>query len=59
MNSGQFNGLSSNGIKSMGGKYLVSNSCCKATAAVMFSFGTALSTISSPSINKSMKLSIG
>ena len=59
MNLGQFNGLPSNGIKYMGGKCLVSNSCCKAAATVMFSLVTALSTVSLPSINKSVKLSIG
>ena len=59
MNSGQFNGLPPNGVKSMGGKCLVSSSCCKAAATVMFSLVTALSVVSSPSINKSMKLSIG
>ena len=42
-----------------GGKYLVSNSCCKAASTVMFSLVTGLSTVSSPSIDKSMKLSIG
>ena len=36
MNSGQFNRLLSNGIKSMGFKCLASNSCCKAAATVMF-----------------------
>ena len=43
----------------MGGKSLVSNYCCKAAATVMFWLVTALSTVSLPSINKSMKLSIG
>ena len=47
------------GIKSMSGKCLVSHSCCKAATTVMFSLVTELSTVSSPSINKSMKLSIG
>ena len=59
MNSGQFNELPSNGIISMGGKCFVSNSCCKAAATVLFSLVAALSTVSSPSINKSMELSIG
>ena len=59
MNSGQFNGLPSNGNKSMGGNCLISNSCCKAAATVIFSLVTALSTVSSPYIiNKSMKPSI-
>ena len=51
--------MPSSGTKSMSGKCLVSNSCCKAAATVMFSLVTALSTVSLPSINKSMKLSIG
>ena len=59
INSGHFNGLPSNRIKSMCGECLVSNSCCKAAATVMFSLVTALSTVSSPSVNKSMKLWIG
>ena len=59
MNSDQFNELPSNRIKSVGGKCIVSNSCCKAAAIVMFSLVTALSTVSSPSSNKSMKLSTG
>ena len=59
MNSGQFNGLPSNGNKSMGGKCLNPNSSCKAAATVMFSLVTVLSTVSSPYIiNKSKKLSI-
>ena len=47
------------GIKSMGGKCLVSNSCCKAATTVMFPLVTERSTVSSTSINKSMKQSIG
>ena len=43
----------------MGGQCLASNSSCKAATTVMFSLVTTLNTVSSPTINNSMKLSIG